>query len=212
MKKENLFDVLLCTGTLNSGAKVCSTLIPEMEIYGYIPMGEDDRSPYNSSPLLGLDFKMSNTLVVSNRLMVTYSDYNGLMDSKIVNKRAVHPILKSVELQENGKNYELPLNKLYIPKYVFNDAYREFRRSVIYRGYGNKLRQLNGIIVKQNEETHATEYYYKPEESEFLFHDTFGNEIKAVGSNFCVVCRYTNQVTGNLAYALFQPEDLVIIA
>lgn len=212
MKNENLLDVLLCSGKIKSGIMVTTKLIPEMEVYGYIPLCNDERAIFADRAIFGLDFNMSNTIVVSNRLAIVYPDFSlGTYGTKLDKIRVVHPILKTIEMQENGKDYKLPLNILYIPQYINNQAYKEFKSAVVYKGYGNKLRQLEGISSKTNEELHQTEYSYTPKEEEFLFSDSSNHLVKAVGSEFCVVCRHINHVTGALTYELLQPEDLSII-
>lgn len=209
--KNNLMDILHEEGTLYAGKMVSTSILPELEVYGFIPIDDDDRVIYNDDVMQLLDFKMENSLVVSNRLVIVCQDYVKYGSStRIGEKRIVHPIVKKVSLQDNGKTYSIHLQQLHLPKFMKQDGYLEYRRCVVYRGYGNKLVKLEGISTKKNEATNTVEYYYTPNSNELLFGDRLPEKPTAISSSFVVVCRRVNPVTGNVVFDLFNPEELFV--
>ena len=207
---ENILDILKHSLILRSRIIVSSTLIPEMEVYGFIPLFINNDTYLNTKSMPIIDFNMSNTIIVSNRLAITYTDYVEYgNNAKMDRIRIVHPILNIVQLQNNSKKYEIPLKTLYIPKYMDKIAYTEFRKAVVYTKSDYSLCKLEGISVNFNNNSKRNEYYYSPNNDEFLFCD-IQDQIKAVGNSFAVLCRHVNQVTGCLSYELFNPQDLIL--
>lgn len=208
--KNNLIDILHTEGSLTAGKMVCTSLLPELEVYGFIPIEENDRMIYNNDVVPLIDFKMQNTIVVSNRLVVVCQDYVKGTLTRIEEKRIVHPITKKVSLQEDGKTYSIHLQQLYLPKFIGQEAYLEYKRCVVYRGYGNKLVKLEGISTRKNEDTNILEYFYTPKCDELLFGNHLPEMSTAISSSFVVVCRRVNPVTGNIAFELFNPEEIYV--
>lgn len=205
--RSTLFDKLVCDGIITAGVKVCNSILSDMEVYGFIPQDEDDTALYSKKAIQLLDFNMKKTIVVSNRLAIVVEDYEGVgYNVKIQEKRIVHPILRAVQVQENGKEYNIPLNQVYIPKYMDKQAYIEFKSTTSYKGYGNGLLKLKGIQRKDE----PVSYTYSPSEDEYLFIDSSSSNVRAVGNSFSVVCRRINPVTGNIVYDLFSSEELFL--
>lgn len=71
---ENILDILKQSLILRSRIIVSSTLIPEMEVYGFIPLFIYNDTYFNTKSMPIIDFNMSNTIIVSNRLAITYTD------------------------------------------------------------------------------------------------------------------------------------------
>lgn len=221
---ENLMDYLHTEGSLMAGMPVCTNVVKDMEIYGFIPMSsEGDFLDTSKFKCQTVDFGMKDTLIASDRLSIIYDTmekrggYN--MPPTRVTKHEVHPILRCVSLQPNEGKKDLPLRILYIPQYRSEPYYQSYRRNVIETpGNVEKLRRIKVIEepnrkkmqdpLNQEENPTIKVCYYEPNENELFFKRTILGDVRAVGEEFVVVCRRINSVTGNSVLELFNPEEL----
>lgn len=214
-------DLLHSEGVVNAGMNVRTSVLNDMEIYGFIPMtstGDFLSTEFKSQTI---DFLMNNVKIVSDRLSITYETIerrNCGRTIEKVTKHEVHPILRCVHLQENGSNHRVPLRGLYIPQYRDDRFYLEYRKSV--NPTVGSVARLERIVVVDEEDRSQPRNpqtnelptiqvcYYEPTGKELLFGRDLDSPVRAVGEEFVVVCRRLNPVTGNSVLEVFNPEEL----
>ena len=175
---------------LKVGQMVASRLIPQMEVYGFVPIKEDDSY---------LDINMQNTRIVANRLVVKVHEMRA---DKCVELAKVYPIYKIVE-HSQGEGKHLPLRFLrVIPYEGVLLHYDEYQRS----GRKGQSLQNEHIIMLQEEGTCVP--YYKVADDDFFFRDDENLPIKAIAKAFLAICRRINTITGNLTYELYNASDV----
>ncbi|MCR5362408.1 MAG: hypothetical protein K6E73_10450 [Bacteroidales bacterium] len=201
--KEPLMDMLHSEGMVMAGTKVQTTIITDMEIYGFVPLRES--TDFLNETLNGilLDFTMKNTVIASDRLVISMSG-----------KNEVHPILRYVCLQENNANPTLPLFRLYVPEYRNDSKYLYYRRSIINPPVDRvaSLEKIQ-IVEKKDDEGNvlSQEAFYQLEDNELVFKDRRNESPKAVGKRFSVVCRRLIPTTGSMQMEIYNPEELFIV-
>lgn len=220
-KKENLMDILHCEGVIGIGTRVETSAIENMAIYGFIPM--DLEGDFLSDPGVGkvLDFDSTKTMIASDRIMVPYKVRikRGYSSDYIWEEQFdVHPIIDEVHLQENNKEYKLPLYGLYLPQYRNDPRYKKYRSLV--KPDNERVSNVGNLenvsieehtIREEEKEKIVKEAFYTPKPEELLFTSYRRDRIKALASSFCVVCRRLNTVTGNNQLELFKPEELYVV-
>lgn len=206
---DNLMDLIYTEGVLAAGSKVRTTTLDEMEIYGFIPLtNNEDLLNWVSSQVV--DLTMMNTIIASDRLAVSY---DGM--------REVHPILRYVRLQDNDSQLE-SLRSLYVPQYKTKREYINYRKNVNIRNA--RIPNLDRIIAVDEEDKEAPRdpnnpdivptikvAYYLPSDKDLYFCRNMNGSVQAVGEEFVVVCRRLNTVTGNSVLEVFNPEELLPI-
>lgn len=220
MRQDNLMDLLHTEGVVNAGTKVRTSVLNDMEIYGFIPMTSTGDFLSVSFKCQTVDFLMQNTKIVSDRLSIVHETFErrGGTSTVKVTKHEVHPILRCVHLQENSGNNRIPLRGLYIPQYRDDRFYLEYRKSV--NPTVGSVARLERIVVVDEEDRSQPRNpqtnelptiqvcYYVPTENELLFGRDLDSPVRAVGEEFVVVCRRLNPVTGNSVLEVFNPEEL----
>lgn len=220
MKQDNLMDLLHTEGIVNAGMSVRTSVLNDMEIYGFIPITSTGDFLSISFKCQTVDFLMQNTKIVSDRLSIVHETFErrGGTSTVKVTKHEVHPILRCVHLQENGGNNRIPLRGLYIPQYRDDRFYLEYRKSV--NPTVGSVARLERIVVVDEEDRSQPRNpqtnelptiqvcYYEPTDKELLFGRNIDSPVRAVGEEFVVVCRRLNPVTGNSVLEVFNPEEL----
>lgn len=220
MRQDNLMDLLHTEGVVNAGTNVRTSVLNDMEIYGFIPMTSTGDFLSVNFKCQTVDFLMQNTKIVSDRLSIDYETFErrGGTSTVKVTKHEVHPILRCVHLQENGGNNRIPLRGLYLPQYRDDRFYLEYRKSV--NPTVGSVARLERIVVVDEEDRSQPRNpqtnelptiqvcYYEPTENELLFGRDLDSPVRAVGEEFVVVCRRLNPVTGNSVLEVFNPEEL----
>lgn len=213
-------DLLHSEGIVNAGMNVRTSILNDMEIYGFIPMTSTGDFLSVSFKSQTIDFLMQNTKIVSDRLSIIYNTFErrGGTSTVKVEKHEVHPILRCVHLQETGGNNRIPLRGLYIPQYRDDRLYLDYRKSVN-PTIGSVTRLERVVVVDEedrsmprnpqtNELPTIQVCYYEPKDNELLFGRNIDSPVRAVGEEFVVVCRRLNPVTGNSVLEVFNPEEL----
>lgn len=220
MKQDNLMDLLYSEGVLDAGMNVRTSVLNDMEIYGFIPMTSTGDFLSICFKSQTVDFLMQNTKIISDRLSIIHEtiERRGGSSTVKVEKHEVHPILRCVHLQENGGNNRIPLRGLYIPQYREDRFYLEYRKSINPTvGSVTRLERVVAVeeedrLMPRDPQTH--EYpkiqvcYYETKGNEFLFSRNIDSPVRAVGEEFVVVCRRLNPITGNSILEVFNPEEL----
>lgn len=181
---------LLSGEMLKVGQMVACRLIPQMEVYGFVPMKEDDSY---------LDFNMQNTRIVANRLVIKMHEVRA---DKCVELARAYPIYKTIE-HSQGEGKQLPLRFLrVIPYEGVLKYYDEYLRS----GRKGQLLKDENIIMLQEEGSSIP--YYKVADDDFYFRDDETSPIKAIAKAFLVICRRINTITGTITYELYNASDI----
>lgn len=193
----NLFDLLYSNNELTSGMIVGSKLVKELEIYGFIPYTEKT----NSIPL---DMRLG--IIASDRFA-----YSLLQSSSLLNlpqkEHIVFPIYRKLACSD--LEYDLLLKNLYVCSLIDNYYYKNFR--------SKKPINLQQLVKTSSQIfiNESKEIYYKTLPKEILMYKKVSDSvdcISAVASNFLVVCRFINSITGGISYTIYPPEDLFLIS
>lgn len=195
---KNLNDLLYSVGVINKGQKVAMSMITKLEIHAFIPMCEYNglefmfKDMYDREPCLG------KVDVYRNRIVHKVNE-NG---HNIVQR---YPIFSTVSLIAEN---DIPLTNLYIAKYWNEEntykkdirEYKEFLR--------HKRTRINNRLQEIKEDENNN-YVYKPNKDELFF--SSDSLVTAVANRFLVVCRRINEITGDLVFETYEPNELVPI-
>lgn len=184
--KETLQEIFEKDSVLKSGIFVGNSLIPEMEVYGFIPY-------YNPSDFLSVNPEIAG-------LNMNMADIS-IMADRLCSAGNIHPIYKFVERQDAGlQPFKGILYTLYIPRFRENKDYKEYCRRR-YSHY-NAVQKLERVSLEGNI------FYYTTIHNEYLFKNYLSTGPCAASECFLVICRHINSITGRLCYELFSPVDL----
>lgn len=201
MHITNLVDVLSSKGELTSGVLVASRLVKDLEIYGFIPyiLDPDDSKLYYL-------INMSRGIVAVDRVVFPTFMRECSQSQKI--EQIVLPIFKKLKCDD--VRHRLLLEKLYVHAMMCHDDYRRFRKRT-----GINLYNLKRLSPQISIDADTKSVYYETESEEILMYKKTScpaDNVSAVSTSFLVVCRFINTVTGEISYALYSPEDLVLLA
>lgn len=189
-----MMEILQNGEMVKAGQLVSCKLFSEMEVYGFVPMKEDE---------CVLDLNMQGTRIVANRIVVYLQyDKHPLFTDTTHPKAIPYPIYKVIAL--NKEEQQIPLRFLrVISREGVSQYYSEYQRTGFLKPQLFKDKKFvkvtdNGDIVP----------HYKMADGEYTFFESGAETIKAVAHCFEVLCRRINQVTGCLTYELYNAEDL----
>lgn len=205
----NLLETLKGNVELTTGMLVGSKLIREMEIYGFVPyLNKKDMSISESKTNQLLDLRYET--IASDRIVIAIHRRTSIM--KFETEYIIHPIARKVK--QSIVKRQLLLEKLYMISMWQNKIYQEIRNKRLNVANYSRLKDLlfsqQIIVDKENQKI-----YYETCDNDFLMYKkiTYSEEnVSAVASYFLVVCRFINTVTGEISYAIYPPEDLVLLA
>ena len=207
MKHSDLYDSLLRCRYLESGMIVGSNLIKEMEIYGFIPYLENDKSVLqilDNHNFLNMNF----VSIAADRAVFPIDRRSSI--SRILGQTdgyVVHPIMRKIGCCDSDIMF--PLDDIYILSMWHNSYYQKFRNKQLHQLNYSKLASLSHQI-----EINKDGVFYRTLSNDFLMYKkkTYPFEkVSGIASYFLVVCRYINSVTGAVTYSIFLPEDLVLL-
>lgn len=192
--KKNMMEILQTGEMVKAGQMVACKLIPEMEVYGFMPMKEDE---------CFLDLNMQDTRIVANRIVVNLQNDKLPLFADTKHSKAIpYPIYKAIAL--NKEEQQIPLRLLrVISREGISHYYTEYQKTGVAKPQLFKDEKL--VKVTDNGEVVPC---YKMAAGEYTFFERGAGAIKAVASCFEVLCRRINQVTGCLTYELYNAEDL----
>lgn len=205
MTLEELFQ---STGKLQSNILVSSTLIKEMEIYGYVNTCKGDDFLCNPSSLQTLlngivDKASSNEIVCSNFIYQVFCYYNG---SKIQETGRTIPVYQKLELSADTNEYNL--EDLYFPSLVGNLSYKHIKRRV---GIGVNVTEkyIKHAHFPSNITAKEGKAIVTVEKGSILCKDK-ENYTRSIGEEVMAVCRYIHPITGATCYAQYNLDELYI--
>lgn len=211
---ENCRDFTIKDGQLISGEVKSTHLIKEIEIYGFIPIKKlcteygqlikngpryDDFSVYSNQIVSDGKSMPYYKKVAYNRELVEYNAkfvYSPELNYELIKKclfrlntKKCHPFFDYAEEAD---------------KYV-----REVieRNDVIFRTDVGELEQLKVPFHFGN--NHEAFYVASPD-SFVMFRSAFSDEICCSCFDFQVLCRYINDVTGNVSFVILDPSDIYV--
>lgn len=187
---RTLNDFLNEKGCVSRGQNVATTLIKEMQVYGFIPLCESKYFDFLFDSKFDFEPELGKIAVYGNRAIQIMK-----------NATYRYPVFERVLLCDKDV---VPLEHLYVPQYI--DYETQFRCS--YKDYLRRTAKVIKPKYSQIETDENGNYNYKIKGDEFFF-SSDKSVLNAVASKFLVVCMRINTVSGELVYEVYEPQDLV---
>lgn len=207
MKRITLEDYLKNHGSVHCGMNAKSNLIDKLEIYGFANACNDEdmyNDVYAGLILNGIVNKEpKRQIVLSNYIYQVTTHYSG---KEITSEGMAIPIFQSLVVSESEGQYNV--EDLYVPSLVGRQLYRKI-----------KSRHGNGVVVHEYDLEKAKFPSYikaidgkailNAPKSHIQIKDKDG-EIKSIGENIMVVCRYLHTETGTMCYTQYNLNEVFV--
>lgn len=207
MNRITLEDYLKNHRSVHCGMIAKSNLIDKLEIYGFANACKDEdmyNDVYAGLILNGIVNKEpKRQIVLSNYIYQVTTHYSG---KEITREGMAIPIFQSLVVSESEGQYNV--EDLYVPSLVGKQLYRKI-----------KSRHGNGVVVREYDLEKANfPSYIKAIEGKAILNapkshiqivDKDG-EIKSIGENVMVVCRYLHSETGTMCYTHYNLNEVFI--
>ena len=207
MKRITLEDYLKNHGSVHCGMNAKSNLIDKLEIYGFANACNDEdmyNDVYAGLILNGIVNKEpKRQIVLSNYIYQVTTHYSG---KEITSEGMAIPIFQSLVVSESEGQYNV--EDLYVPSLVGRQLYRKI-----------KSRHGNGVVVREYDLEKAKFPSYikaidgkailNAPKSHIQIKDKDG-EIKSIGENIMVVCRYLHTETGTMCYTQYNLNEVFV--
>lgn len=181
----NLMDAIKNGRTISKGQRVTLPIKGESTIYGFIAVEND---------ILGLSIDMpplGEATVLSNRVIFTFD-------------KQLHrfPIFNSV-CRASDEKYGLHL--LYVPKFLnLSNAWtvKAYVQTMVKETVNSSVSKIEGVKIEDN-----IAYYY-PQDGDLYF--TSLSKLKGMSNGLAVIVRRISNITGDLKYEIYNPEEIQI--
>lgn len=207
MKRITLEDYLKNHGSVHCGMNAKSNLIDKLEIYGFANACNDEdmyNDVYAGLILNGIVNKEpKRQIVLSNYIYQVTTHYSG---KEITSEGMAIPIFQSLVV--SGSEGQYNVENLYVPSLVGKQLYRKI-----------KSRHENGVVIREYDlEKAKFPSYIKAIEGKAILNvpkshiqiiDKDG-EIKSIGENIIVVCRYLHTETGTMCYTQYNLNEVFV--
>ena len=207
MNTITLEDYLKNHGSVHCGMIAKSNLIDKLEIYGFANACKDEdmySDVYAGLNLNGIVNKEPKPqIVLSNYIYQVTTHYSG---KEITTEGMAIPIFQSLVVSESEGQYNIV--DLYVPSLVGKPLYRMI-----------KSRHGKGAVISENDLKKAKfPLYIKAIEGKAMLNvpkshiqikDKDG-EIKSIGENIMVVCRYLHLETGTMCYTQYNLNEVFV--
>ena len=207
MNRITLEDYLKNHRSVHCGMIAKSNLIDKLEIYGFANACKDEdmyNDVYAGLILNGIVNKEpKRQIVLSNYIYQVTTHYSG---KEIIREGMAIPIFQSLVVSESEGQYNV--EDLYVPSLVGKQLYRKI-----------KSRHGNGVVVREYDLEKANfPSYIKAIEGKAILNapklhiqiiDKDG-EIKSIGENIMVVCRYLHTETGTMCYTQYNLNEVFV--
>lgn len=207
MNRITLEDYLKNHGSVHCGMIAKSHLIDKLEIYGFENACKDEdmyNDVYAGLILNGIVNKEpKRQIVLSNYIYQVTTHYSG---KEITREGMAIPIFQSLVVSESEGQYNV--EDLYVPSLVGRQLYRKI-----------KSRHGNGVVVREYDlEKAKFPSYIKAIDGKAILNapkshiqiiDKDG-EIKSIGENIMVVCRYLHTETGTMCYTQYNLNEVFV--
>lgn len=214
----NLLNYFEQKGELVSGLLISTPLIPKMEIYGFIScLSYNKLSFRKEDPLKGFSY-LKESILLADR--IAFKHFN--KGDKGENLYTLHPVFKRIKA--NVTSDKILLENLYMFNLELDDSnYKNDNYKNPYLLYTRlKNRELKpdkypdfkkryGIqtVIEDNK------LYYLTQPGDILMYKKSyypETNISGIGTDFLIIARYINSVTGELTHNVFLPEDVSIFS
>lgn len=206
MNRITLEDYLKNHGSVHCGMIAKSNLIDKLEIYGFANACKDE-DMYNDvyAGLINgiVNKEPKRQIVLSNYIYQVTTHYSG---KEITREGMAIPIFQSLVVSESEGQYNV--EDLYVPSLVGRQLYRKI-----------KSRHGNGVVVREYDlEKAKFPSYIKAIDGKAILNapkshiqiiDKDG-EIKSIGENIMVVCRYLHTETGTMCYTQYNLNEVFV--
>lgn len=207
MNRITLEDFLKNHGSVHCGMIGKSNLIDKLEIYGFANACKDEdmyNDVYAGLILNGIVNKEPKCqIVLSNYIYQITTHYSG---KEITREGMAIPVFQSLVVSESEGQYNV--EDLYVPSLIGKQLYRKI-----------KSRYGNGVVVREYDlEKAKFPSYIKAIEGKAILNapkshiqiiDKDG-EIKSIGENIMVVCRYLHTETGTMCYTQYNLNEVFV--
>ena len=194
-------------GRIHCGMIAKSNLIDKLEIYGFTNACKDEdmyNDVYAGLILNGIVNKEPKCqIILSNYIFQVTTHYRG---KEITREGMAIPIFQSLVVSESEGQYKV--EDLYVPSLVGNQLYRKI-----------KSRHGKGVVIREYDlEKAKFPPYIKVIEGKAILNvpkshiqivDKDG-EIKSIGENIMVVCRYLHSETGTMCYTQYNLNEVFV--
>lgn len=204
MVKSTLKQHLEEKGCLEKGILVSSLLIKEVEVCGFLNgvknfTQTDDRFLYLYNSILN---KAPHRMLVRSGMVLQIFEY--FDGSKISSMNCTFKIYTALTV--NKKEFDIELKDIKIPTFEKSKLYSDLRRGFKTTITEDKLRK-NGFpdFIKVKDDKVMCEI----EPGRILCLNQHG-EIRALGEDIQVLCRYLHAETGNMCYTIYSLDELYI--
>lgn len=207
MNRITLEDYLKNHGSVHCGMIAKSNLIDKLEIYGFANACKDEdmyNDVYAGLILNGIVNKEpERQIILSNYIYQVTTHYS---DKEITREGMAIPVFQSLVVSESEGQYNV--EDLYVPSLVGKQLYRKI-----------KSRHGNGVVVREHDlEKAKFPSYIKAIEGKAILNapkshiqiiDKDG-EIKSIGENIMVICRYLHTETGTMCYTQYNLNEVFV--
>jgi len=203
-------------GYLKKGIIARTTLIDEVEIYGFINCSEEmfDEFQYDRYKLLGIVNKDSRRQIIQSNYM--YQIIEWVDDGKIKKVGFNTPIY--AKLYKSDIDTEINIEELYIPDLINHMIYQQIRSRY---GTGvevttkmiNKCKPVKGarnIWEEYNITIKDGKAIMPIHKGDILCQHIMDGSTKSIGKKLLAVCRYIHNITGHMCYTQLELDELII--
>jgi hypothetical protein len=209
IEKENLLSAIREGEICRNGDFVASRLIRKMEIFGFLPYCSTvATSAVFSSLFSGLS--ISDYLIAADRIACKVVKKISISGTEY--EYRTFPIFKKIQINRTSK--KILLEDLYIHYLeIESDAYKAIRN----RSFNecNREKIFEKLCKYSPITREGDKLYYEARPDYFFMYrqvSTPQSEISSVTSHFLVICRFINNVTGELSYCIYPPEELFCLS
>ena len=183
MKRITLEDYLKNHGSVHCGMNAKSNLIDKLEIYGFANACNDEdmyNDVYAGLILNGIVNKEPKRQIVLSNYI--YQVTTHYSGKEITSEGMAIPIFQSLVVSESEGQYNV--EDLYVPSLVGRQLYR-------------KIKAIDGKAILNAPKSHI----------QIIDKD---GEIKSIGENIMVVCRYLHTETGTMCYTQYNLNEVFV--
>lgn len=201
-------------GELVAGMLVNTPLIEKIEVYGFISYVNSKKTSFSIATSLSRVINLNESIILADRIAFRYCD----KDVMLGNVYAVHPVFKKIRYSISSE--KLLFENLYVLRLELDDVFKRENKYNKTPTYYTQLR--NRKLSPESYPMFGDRYgiqtiieddklYYPTQPNDILMYKKsyYPNErVSAVGTEFLVIGRYINSVTGKLSHRIYFPEEL----
>lgn len=203
-------------GCLQKGMIAKTTLIDELEIYGFINCSEEmfDEFQYNRYALLGIVNKDSSNQIIQSNYM--YQIIEWFDDGKVKKRGLNTPIY--AKLQKSDIDTEINIEELYIPDLINHKLYKyihtrdgkgvEVTEKMV--NWNKPAKGTRNIWEEYNITIKDGKAFMPIHKGDILCQHIMDGSTKSIGKKLLAVCRYIHNMTGRMYYTQLELDELIV--